>query len=198
MALLSAASFLIACFSPEIKVADFKLRTRSSLSAKWFSGGLLPGLLIVLPVCTILSLLSKQLVVRVKPSSWRLKAWSALIIVLVGDMLLEAWMRSISASCHFLNSEVPASPDYDGVTEFALHAFLRSWGYQCASPLVKYDDRFVGMLLFGMFRLFCMAAGTYIGQSFAPVALTGSIATGMLCHLIGPSQVLHLLTVFLL
>jgi hypothetical protein len=146
---------------------------RRILATRWtIANELLWGFILVLPVCVILSQCTKRFVISRKPYFFSWKAWSALVFTVVGDLLLEVWLLALAC--------LPLSPDdIDDTSQWKF--FFRRWGFQCAPPLTQQEEILLGpgssVLLLGI-RLLFMSVGAYIGQSFVPVALTGSIATG--------------------
>lgn len=167
MVFFSVVFLLFGYPEPQFKVVDFGL---SELTKRGIAEAVLWGFLLVLPVCVLLSQFTKRLVVRRKPSFLSYNLWSSLVFSIVGDLLLEVWIRS--ASC------ISYSLDHENTEE--LNWLIRSWGIQCASTSVHKGELPLGsavVLLLGI-RLLFMSVGVYIGQSFMPIALTGSIATG--------------------
>jgi hypothetical protein len=117
------------------------------------------GLFLALPLCAALSQWEKRLVVR-RPISPALVpcriAWWPFVFASVDKLLLEPLSFLYSKTC---------SVEFGGDLSTALTAFM---------------IRLTCMMSMSfMIRLTCMMTGLYLGQSFFPLALTGSIATGM-------------------
>lgn len=97
------------------------------------------GVVLVVPTCLLAALLTKRFVISTHRSNFT----SALLFVLVGDLLLFLWL--------------PPS-------------------LECLSDVSP--ERNQAVCLLTAIRLLCVYVGAYIGQSFVPIALTGSIACG--------------------
>lgn len=180
MALISAALWLWG-HPISYHVATFHRRMLTSRIVRELVG----GFLLVLPFCVLLSHILQRWMVRHRtPRTTSSSEWlPVLVVALFGDLMVEALLQP-SLAC------LSVSADEDdmsaaGTAIVLWKEVLRSWGVLCASPMPQQHEEyqewspFSFVLLLGIIRLLFMSAGTYVGQSFMPVALTGSIATGM-------------------
>ena len=153
---------------------------------------LVRGFLLVLPVCTLLSHCTQRWMVRRRNNNWwKLRPAAAsnwlptLVFAVVGDLMVEVLLQP-SLFCVAFSSD----DDNFAAAAAASAVVVRkqdiiSWGFVCGVPLAPQQrEKFLLnlgplSLLLGMIRFFFMLVGTYIGQGFMPIALTGSIATGM-------------------
>jgi hypothetical protein len=120
------------------------------------------GITLALPVCTVLSQLEKRFVVRRKRPTHLLHRifWWYFIFVLVGELMLEP-LSLLFVTTYTVVSE-KSSPSIPTVKSQEY-----TWMNQVSIAL-----------LVAILRSICMSVGLYLGQSFFPIALTGSIATG--------------------
>jgi hypothetical protein len=116
------------------------------------------GITLALPVCTVLSQSEKRFVVRRKRPTYLLHRifWWYVILVLVGELMLEP------LSLLFMTT----------------YPTVKSQEYTWMNQVLI-------ALSVAIIRSICMSVGLYLGQSFFPIALTGSIATGMSRPLFG-------------
>lgn len=139
---MGVLSQFLSLFQYELPGCHYAIQADRSQALDLKSGGteLIIGLIVVVPICMLVSICSKRFVV----GTHRSKMTSALLFVVVGDLLLDAWLPS--SECLSLTS-----------------AFATENHIVCLVVAI---------------RLICVYVGTYIGESFVPVALTGSIGTG--------------------
>lgn len=97
------------------------------------------GVVAVAPFCFLVALLTKCFVIGTR---WSSLTSTTLVFLVVGDLLLEAFLPS----------------------------------FECMSKGRDEQNRAVCLVL--VIRVLSLYAGTYLGQSFVPIALTGSIAAG--------------------
>jgi hypothetical protein len=113
------------------------------------------GTLVEMPVCFLVCQWATRWMVR----NMRSRAMACILMLFVGDLLLEAW---------------------DTTAIMALNSVISNLSRANGTSFVDQDSsklRRQGVLLQAI-HLFYMVVGAYLGQRFLPVALTGSIATG--------------------
>jgi dephospho-CoA kinase len=171
------------------------------------------GLFLVFP----LSILAATLTIRIAAAGWRPSfvrsdVWTTLFITIVGDVFLEILLPSLqclpmhaheAAADHHIHSNpfddlqqqqqsVLQQQQQTSPPHFTLW-MLQTWGFHCPATLQREQllaPDSVGTIL--TIRLIFMCLGVYLGESFLPVALTGSIATGkstVAAMLLDPVQV---------
>jgi dephospho-CoA kinase len=140
------------------------------------------GLFIVFP----LSIVFAQLTIRFAAAGWRPSfvrsdVWTTILITIVGDIFLEVLLPSLQClPMHYDHMSIPFDEQQQPQPQphFSLWA-AQTWGFYCPSSLQREQllaPDSVGTIL--TIRLIFMCLGVYLGESFLPVALTGSIATG--------------------
>jgi dephospho-CoA kinase len=161
------------------------------------------GLFMVFPLSIILA----QWTIRFAAAGWRPSVvrsdvWTTILITVVGDIFLEILLPSLQclpmheADHHRMmmdSSSIPSLMDSNnannnnnnlngGEQQQHQHFMLwmaQTWGFHCPRSLQREQllaPDSVGTIL--TIRLIFMCLGVYLGESFLPVALTGSIATG--------------------
>lgn len=136
------------------------------------------GLLLVFPLSVCIAFFTIRVACFGKRPTWvRSDIWTTIIVTLVGDIFLELLLPSLQC--------LPSQPllhDPMSDESFAHSYFIwlaQSWGFWCPQELDRSEllsTDAVGTLL--TVRLIFMCLGIYLGESWVPVALTGSIATG--------------------
>jgi dephospho-CoA kinase len=150
------------------------------------------GLFMVFPMSIILATLTIRIAAAGwRPSFVRSDVWTTILITIVGDIFLEILLPSLQCLPMHAHEVVDRTMDipFDEQQEqsqsqqqvqqhFMLWMF-QTWGFHCPGTLQREQllaPDSVGTIL--TIRLIFMCLGVYLGESFLPVALTGSIATG--------------------
>jgi dephospho-CoA kinase len=147
------------------------------------------GLFIVFPLSIILA----QWTIRIAAAGWRPSfvrsdVWTTILITVVGDIFLEILLPSLQClpmheADHMMDTGIPFDEQQQQQQIQQQQHFMlwmaQTWGFHCPSSLQREQllaPDSVGTIL--TIRLIFMCLGVYLGESFLPVALTGSIATG--------------------
>jgi dephospho-CoA kinase len=140
------------------------------------------GIFMIFPLSIILA----QLTIRVAAGGWRphfvrSDVWTTILITVVGDVFLEILLPSLQClPMHDADDTMDNKHQSSGYYAFMNLLWLsQTWGFHCPGSLQREQllaPDSVGTIL--TVRLIFMCLGVYLGESFLPVALTGSIATG--------------------
>ena len=130
------------------------------------------GLLILIPFGFLVGLITSRICTKVQSKYIRSDIWTTIVVFLVGDILMEWLLPSLSC--------LPMNDDSQDEYYYTFSWVLQSYGMYCppdfpsSTTLLSPDAT---AILFSL-RLVFLCLGVHIGESLCFVALTGGIATG--------------------
>mmetsp|Transcript_29881 Transcript_29881/g.71803 ORF Transcript_29881/g.71803 Transcript_29881/m.71803 type:complete len:412 (-) Transcript_29881:447-1682(-) len=129
------------------------------------------GLLILAPIGFLVGVVSSRLCTKIKLKFMRSDIWTTIVVFLVGDLLIEWLLPSLSC--------LPMPEKGKGDYYYSFSWLLQSYGFFCHSDtsnatLLSPDAT---AILFSL-RLVFLCFGVHLGESLCFVALTGGIACG--------------------
>jgi dephospho-CoA kinase len=130
------------------------------------------GLLILVPFGFVMGLFTSRLCTKIHFSSLRSDIWTTIVVFLVGDVLMEWLLPSLSC--------LPMTSETNDEYHYTLTWLLQSYGMYCPADFASSTTLLspdATAILFSL-RLVFLCLGVHIGESLCFVALTGGIATG--------------------
>lgn len=130
------------------------------------------GILILVPFGFLAGLITSRICTKIQFKSMRSDIWTTIVVFLVGDILMEWLLPSLSC--------LPMMEDKQDEFHYTFSWLLQSYGMFCppdfpsSITLLSPDAT---AILFSL-RLVFLCLGVHIGESLCFVALTGGIATG--------------------
>jgi len=131
------------------------------------------GCLVLIPLGLVVGLLTSRLCTKFHFSAIRSDIWTTVVGFLVGDVLMEWLLPSLSCL------PMPGV-DWDGEYYYSVEWLLQSYGIHCppdfasSTTLLSPDATAV----FFSLRLVFLCIGVHLGESLCFIALTGGIASG--------------------
>jgi dephospho-CoA kinase len=138
---------------------------------------LVTGILILIPFGFIVGLMTSRLCTKIHFERIRSDIWTTIVVFLVGDILMEWLLPSLSCLPMAGQGEFDIREDE---YHYTLTWLLQSYGLYCPPNFASSDSLLspdATAILFSL-RLVFLCMGVHIGESLCFVALTGGIATG--------------------
>lgn len=134
------------------------------------------GIWILIPFGFFMGLLTSRICTKIHFSAIRSDIWTTIVVFLIGDILMEWLLPSLSC----LPMAGQDAEEFTGDYYYDLQWLLQSYGLTCppdfasSATLLSPDAT---AILFSL-RLVFLSLGVHMGESLCFVALTGGIATG--------------------
>lgn len=132
------------------------------------------GILILVPLGFVVGLITSRICTKIHFSSIRSDIWTTIVVFLIGDVLME-WLLP-SLSCLPIVGDTGQGDEY----YYTISWLLQSYGISCPEDFPSSTNLLspdATAILFSL-RLVFLCLGVHIGESLCFVALTGGIATG--------------------